>query len=82
MLTGSSQATITLAVSVVALALPLLGRYKGQLLPFNLVMSYLWLVSFVFSTQDWAGGRCPMNGPTSGECGLKKTVISFNFLAL
>lgn len=78
----STQATITLAVSIVAMVLPFIHRYKGYLLPFNLIMSYLWLTSFIFSTQDWAGGRCPLNGPGSGDCGLKKTVIAFNFLAL
>ncbi|GJN86933.1 hypothetical protein PLIIFM63780_010515 [Purpureocillium lilacinum] len=75
-------ATITLAVSIVAMVLPFIHRYKGYLLPFNLIVSYLWLTSFIFSTQDWAGGRCPLNGPGSGDCGLKKTVIAFNFLAL
>ncbi len=64
------------------MVLPFVGKYRGHLLPFNLVMSYLWLTSFIFSTQDWAGGRCAYNGPSTGKCGLKKTVIAFNFLAL
>ncbi|UNI15380.1 hypothetical protein JDV02_001917 [Purpureocillium takamizusanense] len=74
-------ATITLALSIVAMALPFIHGYKGYLLPVNLIMSYLWMTSFIFSAQDWAGGRCPFNGPLA-KCGLKKTVIAFNFLAL
>lgn len=62
--------------------LPLVDRYGGHLWPINLALSYLWLTSFIFSAQDWARGRCTDYSDGFGKCGLKKTVIAFNFLAL
>jgi hypothetical protein len=64
------------------MVLPLVNAYGGQLWLANHILSYLWLTSFIFSAQDWAGGRCTTHAPTFGKCGLKKTVVAFNFLAL
>lgn len=61
--------------------LPLIDRYGGHLWPVNLLLSYLWLTSFIFSAQDWARGRCSSYSDGFGKCGLKKTVIAFNFIA-
>jgi hypothetical protein len=79
---NGKQATITLGLWTFGMLLPIFNRYGGHLWPANLVFSYLWLTSFIFSAQDWTGGRCNIIGPTFGECGLKKTVVAFNFLAL
>lgn len=77
-----SKATITFAVWTLGMILPLIGRYGGHLWPANLVLSYLWLTSFIFSAQDWARGRCITYSDGFDKCGLKKTVVAFNFLAL
>ena len=76
------QATITLGVYTLSFALPLVRKYRGYLLPFNIIFSYLWLTCFIFSTLAWVGGRCTVNGPTNEKCALKKTVIAFDFVAL
>ncbi|KAL6876955.1 hypothetical protein J3F83DRAFT_430847 [Trichoderma novae-zelandiae] len=74
-------ATITLAVWTFGMVLPLVNAYGGHLWLANHILSYLWLTSFIFSAQDWAGGRCTTHAPTFGKCGLKKTVVAFNFFA-
>ncbi|OAA78966.1 MARVEL-like domain protein [Akanthomyces lecanii RCEF 1005] len=74
-------ATITFAVWTLGMILPLIDRYGGHLWPVNLVLSYLWLTSFIFSVQDWARGRCTSYSDGFGKCGLKKTVVAFNFFA-
>ncbi|KAL7944975.1 hypothetical protein V8C42DRAFT_324226 [Trichoderma barbatum] len=61
--------------------LPLVNAYGGHLWLADHILTYLWLTSFIFSAQDWTGGRCRSIGPTSDKCGLKKTVVAFNFLA-
>ncbi|KAK2606231.1 hypothetical protein QQS21_003402 [Conoideocrella luteorostrata] len=74
-------AVITFAAWTLGMFLPLTKKYGGHLLPLNLIFSYLWLTSFIFSTQDWSGGRRTAGGPVYGRCGLKKTVAAFNFFA-
>ncbi|KAG5919384.1 hypothetical protein E4U53_003998 [Claviceps sorghi] len=74
-------AVITLALWTVGMFLPLIGRYRGHMWPINLIFSYLWLTSYIFSAQDWAGGRCHYVGPVFGRCGRKRAVMVFNFLA-
>lgn len=76
------QATITLGIWSVTMFLPLFKSYKGYMLPVNLIFSYLWLTSFIFSAQDWTDNRCRFVGPGLGHCGLKRTVAAFNFLAM
>ncbi|VUC21234.1 unnamed protein product [Clonostachys rosea] len=75
-------AVITLILYAISSILPFISRYRGHFMPVNLILSYLWLTSFIFSTQDWAGGRCSKFSTVAGHCGLKKTMIAFNFLAL
>jgi len=74
-------ATITLALWTFGMVLPFIRSYGGHLWPVNLILSYLWLTSVIFSAQDWTGGRCRITGPGFSKCGLKKTVVAFNFLA-
>ncbi|OAA35901.1 MARVEL-like domain protein [Cordyceps fumosorosea ARSEF 2679] len=73
-------AVITLAFWIPAMVLPIVGKYGGHLWPFNLIFSYLWLTAFIFSAQDWSRGRCTFSDFFS-RCGLKRTVIAFNFFA-
>ncbi|KJZ71517.1 hypothetical protein HIM_09105 [Hirsutella minnesotensis 3608] len=75
-------AVITLLFWMFGTFLPLVDRYGGYLMPANLIMSYLWLTSFIFSAQDWSGNRCWYTGPRSGNCGRKHTIEAFNFIAL
>ncbi|OAA39725.1 MARVEL-like domain protein [Metarhizium rileyi] len=74
-------ATITLALWTFGMVLPFVRAYGGHLWPVNLILSYLWLTSLVFSAQDWTGGRCRVIGPGFDRCGLKRTAVAFNFLA-
>lgn len=62
--------------------LPLVDSYGGYLMPLNLILSYFWLTSFIFSAQDWSGDRCYDTGPLFGHCGKKHTMEAFNFLGL
>jgi len=50
----------------------LLGSYAGFFLLFNIIFSYLWLVSVVFAASDWSN---------SGS-NLALTVEAFSFIAL
>ncbi|KAM3504400.1 hypothetical protein MY11210_008369 [Beauveria gryllotalpidicola] len=74
-------ATVTLGLWTFGMILPLINRYGGHLWPVNLVFSYLWLTSFIFSAQDWARGNCPRYIYGFGRCRLKRAVIAFNFIA-
>lgn len=56
--------------------LPFFGSYRGHLWPMNMIFSYLWLTSFILAVEDWAGNRC------YDKCGIKKTIIAFDFFAL
>ncbi|KAM4066127.1 membrane-associating domain-containing protein [Hirsutella rhossiliensis] len=75
-------ATITLAIYLFGMVLPLIDSYGGYLMPLNLILSYLWLTSFIFSAQDWSRGRCYYTAPLLGNCGKKHTMEAFNFLGL
>lgn len=77
-----AQATITLAIYLVGMVLPLVDSYGGYLVPLNFVLSYLWLTSFIFSAQDWSGNRCSYTAPLFGNCGKKHTMEAFNFIGL
>ncbi|EGR49590.1 uncharacterized protein TRIREDRAFT_121416 [Trichoderma reesei QM6a] len=74
-------ATITLGFWLVGAVLPLVGRYRGHLAPLNLIFSYLWLTSFIFSAQDWSSDKCSFGQPGEGHCSRKKAIESFNFIA-
>ncbi|RFU79578.1 hypothetical protein TARUN_2626 [Trichoderma arundinaceum] len=73
-------AVITLGFWLVGSALPLIGRYRGYLAPLNLVFSYLWLTSFIFSSQDWSSGKCGFGQPGEGHCSRKHAIDAFNFI--
>ena len=76
-------AVITLFLYLFAMFLPALKAYRGYLLPLNLALSYLWLTSLIFSSQDYSGSRCHYNSPPfQGHCRLKHAVQAFNILGL
>jgi hypothetical protein len=50
-------------------------------LPTNLIFSYLWLTSFIFTAQDWSRGAAYYN-TFFGSYHLKHTAEAFSFLAL
>jgi len=71
---------LTLFVYLFAIVLPVLKSYRGYLLPLNVALSYLWLTSLIFSSQDWAGGRCRNDSFTmdlNTHCDLKHTAMAF-----
>ncbi|GAO18898.1 uncharacterized protein UV8b_02776 [Ustilaginoidea virens] len=74
-------AVVTLAFWTIGLVLPFIGAYKGHLWPLNLIFSYLWITSFIFSAIDWSNNRCRIVGPALGRCGRKRTIAAFNFIA-
>ncbi|KAK0628773.1 hypothetical protein B0T17DRAFT_166612 [Bombardia bombarda] len=74
-------AVLTLFIYLFAMFLPALKSYRGYLLPLNLVLSYLWLTSLIFSSQDYSGRRCYYHSPAYvNRCGLKHTVQAFNII--
>ncbi|KAM4056577.1 membrane-associating domain-containing protein [Hirsutella rhossiliensis] len=75
-------ATITLAFYLAATALPLIKSYRGYLLPLNLIFSYLWLTSFIFTAQDWSRGKCLTAEPREhSQCRKRHAVEAFTFIA-
>jgi hypothetical protein len=68
---------ITLFFYLFAIVLPVLKSYRGYMLPLNLALTYLWLTSLIFTSQDWSGGRC-----RGYYCALKHTVQAFFIIGL
>jgi hypothetical protein len=65
------------------MVLPALKAYHGYMLPLNLALTYLWLTSLIFSSQDYSGGRCRYFSPPGvGRCGLKHTAQAFFIIGL
>lgn len=82
-LANTSQAVLTLFTYLFAVVLPVLKFYRGYMLPVNLVLSYLWLTSLIFSSQDYSGRRCLLHSPPLlNRCGLKHTVQAFQIIGL
>ncbi|KAI2465235.1 hypothetical protein F4781DRAFT_410044 [Annulohypoxylon bovei var. microspora] len=50
----------------------ILGTYPGYILLFNIIFSYLWLVSVVFTAEDWSSDYASP---------LTHTVEAFSFIA-
>ncbi|KAK4236801.1 hypothetical protein C8A03DRAFT_45257 [Achaetomium macrosporum] len=79
-------AVITLFLYLFVMVLPALKRYRGYALPLNMLLTYLWLTSLIFSSQDYAGARCLFFSPPGiGRCAMKHTIqaffiIGFSFL--
>ncbi|KAK4139564.1 uncharacterized protein C8A04DRAFT_40626 [Dichotomopilus funicola] len=74
-------AVLTLFIYLIAMVLPALKSYRGYLLPLNMALTYLWLTSLIFSSQDYAGNRCRYFSPnTTRHCGLKHTVQAFHII--
>ncbi|KAK0744532.1 hypothetical protein B0T21DRAFT_389842 [Apiosordaria backusii] len=71
-------AVLTLFLYLFATFLPAFKFYRGYMLPLNLVLSYLWLTSLIFSSQDYSGNRCFYNSPPFvSRCRLKHTIQAF-----
>jgi hypothetical protein len=77
------QAVITLFIYLFGVVIPVFKSYHGYMLPLTLVLSYLWLTSLIFTSQDYSGGRC-RNGYFYGDsrCSLKHTVQAFEIVGL
>ncbi|SPQ23520.1 2eef0542-c2e9-454b-85f2-4cf1b8fa609f [Thermothielavioides terrestris] len=76
-------AVLTLFFYLIAMVLPALKAYHGYMLPLNLALTYLWLTSLIFSSQDYSGGRCRYFSPPGvGRCGLKHTAQAFFIIGL
>lgn len=71
-----------MVVYLFAMFMPLAKTYGGFFLPVSFVFSYLWLTSFIFSATDWSGRLCREAALGVARCSLKRTVESFNFVAL
>ncbi|UNI20282.1 hypothetical protein JDV02_006382 [Purpureocillium takamizusanense] len=73
-------AVTTLVVYLFAMFVPILKSYRGFFAPVNFIFSYLWLASFIFSSQDWSGRLCAQTSLSNGRCAQKRTVEAFNFI--
>lgn len=63
--------------------LPVIKSYRGYMLPLNLILSYLWLTSLIFSAHDYSGRRCIFHSPPLlNRCRLKHTVQAFQIIGL
>ncbi|KAF1969005.1 hypothetical protein BU23DRAFT_247517 [Bimuria novae-zelandiae CBS 107.79] len=65
------------------LFLPAIKSYKGYLAPLALIFSYLWLIAFVFSAQDYNynGGQLYNSPRGANKPHLKYTLEAFAFIA-
>ncbi|KJZ72776.1 hypothetical protein HIM_07851 [Hirsutella minnesotensis 3608] len=74
-------AVVTLVLFFGAIFLPMFKRYRGFFLPVDFIFSYLWLTSFIFSIEDWTGGRCAWSVPrATWQCSRRHTIEAFNFI--
>jgi hypothetical protein len=88
----SVQAVLTLFFYIFAVVLPVLKSYRGYMLPLNLALTYLWLTSLIFSSQDYSGDRCSSDSSypsyysyysrADSRCGLKHTIQAFQIIGL
>ena len=78
------KAVVTLFLYLFAMVFPAIKRYHGYMLPLNLVLSYLWLTSLIFTSQDYSGGRCGRSYyyTRSNHCSLKHAVQAFEIIGL
>jgi hypothetical protein len=67
-------AVLTLFFYLFAMITPAFKSYRGYLLPLDLILTYLWLTSLIFSSQDWAGGRCVTSPPWGTTSSVPGTV--------
>ncbi|PGH31890.1 hypothetical protein GX50_05325 [[Emmonsia] crescens] len=58
--------------------IPMVGRFA---FPIDIIFSYLWLTSFIFTAQDYNWHECGLNAPPGGKCSLKFALEAFTFLA-
>ncbi|QKX60245.1 uncharacterized protein TRUGW13939_07388 [Talaromyces rugulosus] len=56
----------------------LLSKY---VVPIDLIFSYLWLTSFIFTAQDFDYGFCSFAETPGVSCSKKRTAQAFTFLA-
>jgi hypothetical protein len=74
---------LTVFFYLIAMVLPALKSYRGYMLPLNLALTYLWLTSLIFSSQDYSGNRCRSYYSVAvSRCGLKHTVQAFHIIGL
>jgi len=64
-----------------ALFLPAISAYKGYMAPLAWMFSYLWLTAFIFASQDYKFGSCAVSPSGVNQCGIKKTLEAFAFIA-
>ena len=78
------KAVVALFLYLFAMVFPAIKRYHGYMLPLNLVLSYLWLTSLIFTSQDYSGGRCGRSYfyTRSNHCSLKHAVQAFEIIGL
>ena len=80
----SFKAVVTLFFYLFAMVFPAIKRYLGYMLPLNLVLSYLWITSLIFTSQDYSGRRCgsAYYYTRASHCNLKHTVQAFEIIGL
>ncbi|KKA31006.1 hypothetical protein TD95_004635 [Thielaviopsis punctulata] len=75
--------TITMAFYLFLQFLPFLPKYRGWMMPVNLVFSYLWLTGFVFAAEEYSTLGCSWHSPfETGRCALKHAGEAFHFIGL
>lgn len=61
---------------------PILENYSGYLVPFNIVWGALWVVSFIFSVEDWGGNTCDDDQYCRSRGAVRHTMIAFDLLSV
>lgn len=74
-------AVISVGFFLPGLVAPFIPRLAIFSFPVDIIFSYLWLTSFIFTSQDYSTGNCPLDAPPGGKCSLKRAVQAFTFLA-
>jgi len=74
-------ASIDALLYLPALFLPAISAYKGYMAPLAWIFSYLWLTAFIFASQDYNFESCAVSPSGVNQCGIKKTLEAFTFIA-
>lgn len=61
---------------------PILQKYSGYLVPFNIFWWVLWVVSFIFSVKDWGGNKCEDDQYGHSRCAIRHTIVAFDLLTM
>ncbi|EEH39118.2 hypothetical protein PAAG_01580 [Paracoccidioides lutzii Pb01] len=74
-------AVLSVVFFIPGLVSPFFPQVGGVAFPVDIIFSYLWLTSFIFTAQDYNENPCLLFGPPGARCSTKHANEAFTFLA-